>query len=995
MLGVKSTHEVRRLDPDARQQAAVAHVHGPMLVVAGAGTGKTTVLTQRIVRLIREGHARADEVLALTYTNNAARLMRERVQAELQDPAGELQTLTFHAYCDHLLERTGRKFGVLDEKDLWIYLRRRLHELPRTHYVRAANVGQFLGDLLDFMRRCHDELVSPERYASYVEKLERGEIVAPRTVKSKKAAALTHEEAVARCREIRDVFMTVERMLREENLGTFAHMITGAYQLFRDNPELLASERQHVRFILVDEFQDANFAQIKILKQLGGEAGNVFAVGDPDQAIYRFRGASSAAFEFFRREFPNSATVVLDRNRRSTTPILKCAFAVIDKNPDVFAHGSGTNLSREPLISAREESAKREGREFPSAAVQAVVLEGKVAAVEAPEVVGAIIEQQRRTRCPWSDFAVLYRTHSHRDQIARELAERGIPFSIEAMDVLDTPEVRDLLACVGAVVSTSNDADLFRVAALPQFTIEPNELRAGIRALPRDAGQGSLAAVLAQVPGGIAVLEAVGQTGEQVSRQKAKGREALEIIVRRFDLDRGSPALRAVLDFTAEWEKKPITRTGEMSEFLEYLDHFREASGGIPLPSAPGNSVSLLTAHSAKGLEFKNVFMIRAVSPSFPSGYHEPLIDFPKELRDQDSLASDDDKTLNEQEERRLFYVAMTRACDSLAIYACKGRGKTDKTPPGFLRDLLKDPKLEPFLHKQEARGFQTDLFAQATSAEATGRIGEWVSLPAVSNLQATLSATAVERYNICPLQFKLEREWRIPAEVGAAAQYGAAMHRVLRAYHDSMRSGRPMTADALIELFRADLSRAGMQDEYQKSLYEKQGVAQLSEFLETAGRVPAREILHLEEQFKVKVGNTMVVGRIDRADRAGDQRVVITDYKTGRPRTQEDADESLQLSIYALAAREQWGYEAESLIFYNLEGNVPVITRRSELRLHEAKCEVEDVAANIAAGKFDPKPGIQCNFCAYRSLCPATERRIAFTLPTNSRNKKSQSASR
>src|ERR1700756_2822894 len=158
-----------------------------MLVIAGAGTGKTTVLTQRVANLIREGHARADEVLALTYTDNSAAEMMARVRTELKgsDTHG-LQACTFHAWCNGLLHRRGAGFGVLDDKDLWVFLRRRIRDLRLKHFVRAANVGQFLDSLLEFTRRCQDELVGPAAYAGYVDRLERGEIPLPRVASSKK-----------------------------------------------------------------------------------------------------------------------------------------------------------------------------------------------------------------------------------------------------------------------------------------------------------------------------------------------------------------------------------------------------------------------------------------------------------------------------------------------------------------------------------------------------------------------------------------------------------------------------------------------------------------------------------------------------------------------------------------------------------------------------------------------------------------------------------------
>src|SRR5208282_5612480 len=465
--------------PDDRQREAIEHVCGPMLVVAGAGTGKTSVLIHRIGRLVEQGHAKPEEVLALTYTVAAAGEMRDRVRALL---GKSIHSATFHDYCLELLARAGKQFGVLDEKDLWIYLRKRIHELRLEHYIRAANVGQFLDDLLRFLSRCHDELVTPEKYTDYVARLERGDVPIPRVAKSKEQ--LSDAEVIGRCQEIARVFATTERWLLEENLGTFSHMITRAHDLLTSDENVLAVERARARFILVDEFQDANFAQIKVLAALAGAEANVFGVGDPDQAIYRFRGASSAAFYLFRRHFPQSKLVVLDRNRRSTTPILRCAFAVVDKNPPVFAANDALAYRRTPLQSAREEDAEKESKMLAAFPVEAISFAARDA--EAPDVARLIEETQRRSRCRWKDFGVLYRSHIHRDSVVHELAEREIPFSIENMDVSDTPEVRDLFACVAAVVDSTADASLFRVAALPQFKVDPEQLRAALRTIAKD-----------------------------------------------------------------------------------------------------------------------------------------------------------------------------------------------------------------------------------------------------------------------------------------------------------------------------------------------------------------------------------------------------------------------------------------------------------------------------------------------------------------------------
>lgn len=970
MASSKSIPAVEPLQLDPAQRQAIEHVHGPLLVVAGAGTGKTTVLIQRIARLIGDGHARPDEVLALTYTDNAASEMQERVHSALRSKTAGLRIETFHAFCNNLLIRNRQAFGVLDDFDLWIYLRKRIRELALQHFIIPANIGKFLHDLLDFMRRCHDELIEPAGYANYVARLERGELPIPRVAKSKDAALLTDDEVLARCQEIARVFTLVESMLAQENLGTFGHMITRAHQLLSSDSGLLSHERSRARFILVDEFQDANLAQVKILRLLAGDERNIFAVGDPDQAIYRFRGASSAAFTLFQRTFPETQIVALDRNRRSTTPILKCAHGVIVKNPGISTD------RRSPLLSARDEEAPTDVKSRTNP-VELVILGAKEKDIECSDVITVIQEQRRRSRCGWKNIAVLCRQHSHRDELVQELQARGIPFSIDNMDVMDTAESRDLFACLSAVVSTADDASLLRVAALPQFSIDPQKLRAAIRALPREQKIGRVATALPKIEGGTVVLDTLRFVREQINATDAKATAAVQLIVRQFKLNPASPPLKAVLDFVDRWEKKPIVKTGEIAELLEYLEYFREANGAIPLPATDANAIHLMTAHSAKGLEFDHVIILRASSPSFPSSYKEPLVEFPRALRDDDAVGNEDEKTLHEQEERRLFYVAMTRARDSLTIYAKKGTGKTDPTPPGYLRELIKDRNLDAHLRQRPARGFQTEIFA-AAAPQPVG-VSAWTALPPTADLSSRLSASAVQTYETCPLQFKLDRDWKIPGEPGAPMQYGASMHRVLLAFYQSVMQGQVMSQDDLLALFREDLVSEKIQDPYQHDLYRQQGIEQLKEFYAASSRGSVPNVMHTEEHFEVKVGPTIVAGRIDRMDRLPDGSVVITDYKTGRPKSQEDADDSLQLSIYALAAKEKWGYRADHLVFYNLQENSSVATTRSDAQLQDARMRVEEVAQSIAEGKFDPKPNFtSCRLCAYRSLCPVTEKRFA-----------------
>ncbi len=959
----------------------IEHVHGPMLVIAGAGTGKTTVLTQRVASLIREGHARPDEIVALTYAENSAAEMLARVSGELKGTVIDgLQACTFHAWCDRLLHRHGADFRVLDDKDLWVFLRRRIRDLRLKHFVRAANVGQFLDSLLDFMRRCHDELVGPGEYARYVERLERGEVPLPRVTRSKKQAELEDVEILERCQEISRVFTTVEDMLREKNLGTFGHMMTKAYQLLKDDPSLLEEERRRTRFLLVDEFQDANFAQVEILSLLAGPEANVFAVGDPDQAIYQFRGASSEAFTLFLKKFPATRVVALEKNRRSLSPILRCAFGIVNENPPVFSQtpaqkGEAVRYQRAPLESLRDEEAKQKGESTAAPLVEIVTWGDKE--VEAADLAGRIQKMRKEQRCRWSEFAVLSRIHSHREELVHELSERGIPFSIEGLDVLDTPEVRDVVACLTAAVSPNDATSLFRVAALPQFGIDATELRAAMRAMRREL---DLRSALGRLPNGMAVLESVDQVHSAVEKDGVRADDATRLVIRHFALQRSEP-VEAFVKFVEAWHTKAINETVSPSEFLDYLDYFAQARGSISLPRSTDDAVQLLTAHAAKGLEFRHVAIIRGSSTTFPCGYKEPLIAFPEPLRTSGKFSdghATDDKKLHEEEERRLFYVAMTRAKDTLAIYAHRGRGNSPK-PTQFLRDLMGNPGHRKYWTTRSAEAVQDALFAEEERiAFQQSNVAAWLMMPPSASFATGLSASSIETYEECPLRFKLEKEWNLPHEVSASLHYGAAMHGVLRTFYDAERYQREIADDELLEQFRSELASRGIADRYQYELYLRQGIEQLRQFFESARSAAPPEVVETERKFELQVGSAKLAGRVDRVDRTGPDTVAIVDYKTGKPKSQEDADESLQLSLYALAARETWGMRADRLIFHNLENNIPVFTTRNDAELEAAKMRVQKVADGIAEGKFAADPGYHCAFCPYRNLCPATEKVVA-----------------
>ena len=288
---------------NAEQRAAVEHGEGPLLVVAGAGTGKTRVITERIRNMLESDPTLAGEnILGLTFTNKAAGQMKSRVVKAAGERAEGVWLSTFHSFClEKILRAANPDIQPLDEIDHRILLRRNIAELGLVLFRRLAEPAEFLKDFQTFFSRCQDELVTPDDYQRYVDALRRTHDARKKAYEPD-ALAIAEEE-VARQEELARVYRVSERLLRERNLYTFGAQLLQAVETLRSDAELLARMRDQYRYILVDEFQDTNIAQLELLWLLAGDRRNILAVGDDDQAIYRFRGASFGSFTIFLERF--------------------------------------------------------------------------------------------------------------------------------------------------------------------------------------------------------------------------------------------------------------------------------------------------------------------------------------------------------------------------------------------------------------------------------------------------------------------------------------------------------------------------------------------------------------------------------------------------------------------------------------------------------------------------------------------------------------------
>ena len=971
-----------QLNPTQKQ--AANHVHGPMLVLAGAGTGKTSVLVHRISRLISAKLARANEIRAFTFTHKAAREIRSRVsRSSAGIAAAGLGASTFHGYCYALLRESGEEFQLLDQFELWTFLRQRVADLPLNRFLRAANPGRFLKDLLAFFDRCSDELVTAEVYGNYVSRIAAGEIPPPRVAKKKQAEAMTRDEVLERCREISAIFIAVDKLLAENRLLTFGALISRATSLLRDDPQLLERERRKARFLLVDEFQDSNHAQIELMRVLAGDEQNVFAVGDPDQAIYHFRGASSAAFNEFVevfRKLEQRNILNLAENQRSTQNILDCGFSAISRNPGLAQQGSRLKFDREKLLSARDEEDRRRGTALLFVTEPVDIVPYREYLKECSDVAERILELHDRG-ARWSDCAVLFRSHANAEGLVEELGARSIPFEVQDTDLFESDALRDLIAWVHCTVTHSEDVGFFRLALRNDSGIDLKDLHAKLAAAARGT---KVAQVLDKVQGGQELLNSLSAFATKHDVTQGDLLKIIDAAADLLDIARSSAELTRFRGFAESWRGKRIARTGQLPEFLEFLDLYREGGGSLALspPERPEDefhirtqeetsdsrdAVKLLTIHAAKGLEFKNVFVLRVVRQSFPTSYKETLFEFPRALGPANSLIEKSDDEIHREEERRLFYVAVTRARDTLTLYGkLRGGNAKPELPYGYLKELAEDTTLKQSVRTRDPRCVERE--------ETAPDLPPWIAIAGTAPTHGIeLSASAIDSYATCPLKFALRTRWRLPEEPSAALQYGAAMHSTLKDLYEAAKNGIERTVDEGIEIFLREFEQSKIDEELQRKLYERQGSEQLRQFMALRAAEPKPNVLTTEKSFRFMIEDVTIIGRIDRIDQLADG-VLVLDYKTGAPKSDLDARNSVQLGLYGMAARRE-GHKVEKMAFYNLEDQ----TLAEGDRINENKIHgtVLGVASGIRAGDFHPTPGFHCKHCGYNSLCPATVEKV------------------
>lgn len=974
------------LNVNDAQKRAITHGSGPLLVIAGAGTGKTRVITERIRHLLEsDPELSGENILGLTFTKKAAGEMKARVVKAVGERGKKVTLATFHSFCEALLVEIDPQRVILDKCDHWILLRRNLARLRLEKYRRIADPGQFLNDFVDFFSRCQDELVSFADFQRYADGL-AAKLESERTGLDEDTFA-ERASHVALQQELARAYSASEDLLREKKCVSFGSLITGAVELLQKDHALREKLQQRYRYILVDEFQDTNIAQIELLNLLCAEPRNIFVVGDNDQAIYRFRGASFGSFSIFEKRFaglrdsddPGRYRVTLTENYRSTPNILRVATHVIGQN------ARSDRFPPKMLTTSQPEGEKIRIAELATAEEEARWVTGE-------------LDRLHRAGHRWKDFAVLYRQHAHRDELVDELSRAKIPFVITKLSILEHPLVRDVLAYLRLIATPYDDVACARVLSAPAWHLEPRDLLRLTERAARKRGASLIDVV--QTPQTELAFDSSQASlhvlltflsAQRKTMHRRNAREILAEVIEWLEVDERAARqdrkyVTRLAEFLVEWEPKSDTR--RLPEFLEYLDYFEQAGGTVSLDDdVPGDAVQLMTVHAAKGLEFPHVFLLRLNNKAFPATERTRVFEFPAALMKEGAPA----EQFHIQEERRLFYVALTRARERLTITALTDRkGKI----PTFVEDIVMDPavkrrnvvQLAPRLAPREktndsgALDSASSLFPPPLDPPRIfSRIASWAETfhpPSAEPLK--LSPSALDNYRRCPQQYLFGRLWSLQEGPRGTMTFGRVVHDTIRRTLAELRKGNKLPFEEVQRIFETEWKSAGFEDDYQEDEYKKDGIEQLRVF-HAAMLESLPDILEQEKVFELPMENNVIItGRIDQVNVLGRNDVEIVDYKTGRRKKDLDARRDLQLSIYAIAAREIFEWNPVRLVFHYLPDNQIQATTRDAKQLAEAQKIIQEVAADIRAGQFPPRPGYLCRNCAYRPVCPSHEESLS-----------------
>lgn len=980
------------------QKLAVDTIDGPVLVLAGPGTGKTQVLTTRIANILKETDTDPSSILALTFTEAATREMRERLIKLIGKDGYFVQVTTFHGFCNDVIvqnpERFSRPAGMQNVTDLEkIQIIKDILEQGSYEHLKPINdplyyTPHIISSLSTLKREGFpfhrfQQLVSILKDEFELQKDDLNKTVFSERIKQ-----------VNKNLDLLDIYEKYQLKLTELGRFDFDDMINWVTESFETDNDFLLSYQEKFQYLLVDEYQDTNSTQNRLLFALAsywGEDANIFAVGDANQSIYRFQGASKENLEQFKKVFPRHTSITLTENYRSTDTVLQLSSRLVNEEP------------LKPNVNFKE-------------------LKLKTAKFSSPlfedEYLISTIEEKIKKGTQLKDIAIIVKENKDIENLVNLFKQRKIPFRLEAgTNILTTPLISQFLKLLKVITSLQDnldDLDLFTVLNYQYFQLDP----LSILKLSREAyvSRRSLINALVMpdvpvpiIPSGIrhpegyqSIQKVINQfiVWNSLSSQKSLP-EIFQIIFQEsgllnYLLSLPQPIIELNRFGTLFDDAKNQSTAFPNLTLKKYLQNFQVMQdNNIKLEEqvlvGSDNAVTLTTAHKAKGLEWLTVFIYRFADTHWGNKMRREMIKLPDGIIVFENTDIEEDKN---SEERRLFYVALTRAKQELILTGATEYLNSAKMtyPSIFLEDLPKEyiEEIDVTKFEKDSQKILVNLLSPAKAK--TVESGEEEYLHELLK-DFKLSPTALNTYLNCHYKFKLDNLYRIPRAKAPAMCFGTAVHFALESLYQNLNNDKLISKEDFLNDFQFALQREILSPvDYKDRLAHGKKV--LTSYYEV-NKDDFQKVLFTEKSFgtsltsQIHLGDIALTGKADRVDliNQNDQSVKFIDYKTGKPKTRNEiegftqnsnGDYKRQLVFYRLLAEldQSFPYKVTETEIDFVEPNEKGEFKKEKFSITKEEVEnlkslIKDSVKSIRSLDFSRTTDLNtCDNCPFYSHC-------------------------
>lgn len=986
------------------QKMAVGAIEGPVMVVAGPGTGKTQILTLRIANILLQTDTEPENILALTFTEAAAHNMRRRLASLIGNLAYRVVINTFHGFCNNIIRSFPEDFPrivgsrAITEIEAVAIIEEIINSLKLDLLKPYGDPFYYVRDIITSISELKREGIDSEKFTDLIEEEKTSFQNIADLYHDKgahkgkmKGSYLKLERQIAKNEELALIYTQYQKKLAEQKGYDFSDMILEVLKALENNRTLLQLLQEEYQYVLVDEHQDTNNAQNKILELLMNyhQSPNLFVVGDEKQAIFRFQGASLENFQYLRRKYQDIKLINLIENYRSSQMILNSAECLLAGEKCLQK-----NAQREELKISLAEMTSPESEHY--------------------FVAHSILEKIQDGVEP-SEIAILYRNNKQAFPIARALEKLGISYQIESdQDLFSQSDVAKFLIILEAISDYGNDILVTKLLHLNTFGIDPLDAYKLLKNAS-DRKKYSLYDLLADKKLlseiDLSDKEAVLALGQKLKTWVVESREMSlldfveyifrdsglfeEIVASGNTLERFE-AIRALFDQVRELVERKDGRA-TLFDFLAYLETIRKHKLFIKRNSFSSgeNAVRLMTVHKSKGLEFAHVYITGAINGIFGGKVSRDKLPLIERVYSLEKNGKIDPNENSNDDERRLFYVALTRAKESVTIsWSKENEEHKEMLPSEFIAEIKPELVEKVDTNKwQDKYNQDLDYQFRANEKEAEDKSKiekEKVFVNDIFDKQG-LSATALNNYLECPWKYFYQNLIRIPSVQNKHQCYGTAIHNALADFVNKLKK-EPVGLPYLLSAFEHAINNVPLSVTDLEEAKAK-GLKSLSAWFENCGDI-FHINLRVQTEYRIngveleeEDNKVRLTGVLDKIEWNDDETVAVTDYKTGKPKSRNellgktksaDGNYFRQLTFYKLLLN-----NFKDGLYVMQNGVIDFIEPDEKGKSHKESFEISDeevsgltetifrVAEEIRNLDFWDK-GCQekdCEFCALRKL--------------------------